>query len=220
MSTPALALVTVALLGAPPARPGPAPTAFAQAYNRVEPSVVAVVAQHGRRHRTGAGFVASPDGQVVCSSLTVDGASQVQAWVKGRWVVARVLAVDARLRVALLALEGLTEALQPVPVAPQATLRRNDWVVAVDRRADGLARPVAGLVADSPAQGPGPGRPPVVLVDAPAGVGAPLINLRGEVVGLSLGRLDRTRGRAQSLEPLRAFLVRASGPRAAAVNPG
>jgi S1-C subfamily serine protease len=188
-----------------------APQAFAKAYARVEPSVVTVAARIRGGTRLGSGFVAGAQGQVVCASQTVERAVSVEILLGETWLPARVVALDKDLRVAVLQLDGAdVPLLRPAAVARRAWMPTESWVVAVERSPDGKAHPIAGMVAQQLT-----GNPPVTLVDAPAAPGSPLVNVHGEVVGMSLGRINRTRGRATALEPLRAFLTRAAG----AVNP-
>lgn len=197
-------LVALALC-ALPASAATGPRAFGKAYERVEPSVVVVEASQGAVVRHGGGFVASTDGHVVCASYTVERARTVRVHVRGEWKPARVIAIDNNLRVALLKIDGT--GLKPVAVAAQPELKEGTWIVAVERGVDGKPHGMAGTVASSP---PARNRPSVALVDAPSMAGSPLVNLHGEVVGMSLGRITQRRGRATALAPLREFLKRAA----------
>ncbi len=199
---------------------GAGPMTFAKAHARVAPSVVTVAARLKTGQRLGGGMIIDGGGLVLCASQTLDGALGVEVRLpSGVWRPAVVLGVDHALRAAVLKVElGDGIALRAAAVAPTAVLKAQDWVVAVDRGPDGAIHAVTGLVTLVP-QGVA-GRPPVVMTDAPGAPGSPLVNARGEVVAMSLGKLDRRRGRATPLEPLRAFVMRhATGLQSGAVNP-
>jgi len=200
-------LLACLFLAVTPATAG-GPRQFGKAYERVEPSVVMVEASNGKSVRRGGGFVASASGLVVCASYTLERAKTYRIHVQGAWHPATLVAVDETLRVALLKVT-LTEPLKPVAVAKRPQLVEGNWVVAAERGEDGKPSGRAGQVTSAPPPLPA-GGPQVALVDAPGMAGSPLVNVQGEVVGMSLGRIDERRGRATPLEPLRAFLMRAA----------
>lgn len=193
---------------------------FAKAHARVAPSVVTVAARLAGGQRLGGGVVIAAGGLVLCASQTVEHALGVEVRLPdGSWAPASVLGLDVELRAAVLKVElPKGSPLIPAAVAPRAWMTAQDWVVAVDRGPDGKVHAVTGLVTQVPREPAG--RPPVVLTDTPAAPGSPLVNTRGEVVGMSLGKLDRRHGRATPVEPLRAFVLRhAVGQQSGAVNP-
>jgi S1-C subfamily serine protease len=190
------------------ARAGHGPYAFKDAYARVAKSVVGVEARTPGLTRHGTGFVIAEDGLVVCASQTVERSESVRVRVGDSWLQAQVVEMSSSLRVALLKVAAV--GMQPAAVARKATLRVGDWVVAVENRPKGDTWPIAGTVSHVPHQPTGNAAPPVVLVDAPTAPGSPLVNLQGEVVGISLGRMDPHRGRATQLEDMRAFLAAAA----------
>jgi S1-C subfamily serine protease len=218
---PAAALLLLLLVMVLPGHAlGAGPMTFAKAHARVAPSVVTVAARLKTGQRLGGGIIIDGGGLVLCASQTLDGALGVEVRLpSGVWQPAVVLGVDQALRAAVLKVElGGGGALRAAAVAPHAVLKVQDWVVAVDRGPDGAVHAVTGLVTVVP-QGV-EGRPPVVMTDAPGAPGSPLVNARGEVVAMSLGKVDRRRGRATPLEPLRAFVLRhATGLQSGAVNP-
>ncbi|MEW5849724.1 MAG: serine protease [Myxococcota bacterium] len=187
---------------------GYGPTQFVRAFEKARDGVVAVEARQGTLRRRGSGFVAAPNGLIVCASYTVERAESVRVHVGGVWQDARVLALEPEKRVALLQVSTTTP-LRALAVAREAELKLGTWVVAVERKANGKAHPIAGTVSLVPDKKPS-ARGDIVMVDAPAMAGAPLVNLQGEVVGISLGGITKQRGRAISLAPVRDFLRQAA----------
>jgi S1-C subfamily serine protease len=181
--------------------------------------VVTVAATTETGNRLGAGFVVAGEGLVLCASQTLEGATHVEVKLgDGPWRAARVVARDDRLRAGLLWVEHPADELwKAVAVAPKAVLQRQAWVVAVDRSPDGKTHPVTGLVTDVGAAENG--RPAVALTDAPAAPGGPLVNLLGEVVGMSLGKISPRRGRATAVEPLKMFVRNAAAQLGGASQP-
>lgn len=201
-----------------PAHGTVAPAQFAKAFERARDSVVGIEATIRGKSRRGSGFVASADGLVVCASQTVEQSKAVRVRVGGAWRDARVVALDGAMRVALLKID-VTQPLHPMAVARVPHMPLGSWVIAVEQGKDGRAHPVAGTVAVVPNE-PGATRPGIILVDAPASPGSPLVNLKGEVVGISLGRITARRGRAIELKHVKEFLRKAAAASTASHSVG
>jgi S1-C subfamily serine protease len=211
-SLTALATVTVLLAGtaAPEVADARGPSQFADAARRAEPGVVLVEVTHkGGRVRRSNGVVVRGDGLVLCAANAVVDATRVRVRVADQWTDASVVARDRRVHVALLQLPG-PWALPVMAVEREGSLRKDRWVVGVEQRLEG-PRSVAGMVARAPEGNAGRSEP-LALVDAPVVSGAALVNLAGELVGVSLGVIPGRRARAVEARALRGF-VRDAVPR-------
>jgi serine protease Do len=151
----------------------------------------------------GSGFVIHPDGWVLTNHHVVEGAEQV--WVQlrgsGRRLAAACVGSDARSDLALLRIEA-ERPLPALPLGSSDALRPGDWVVAVGHPF-GLTHVVThGIVS-------GKGRALGDLAQGRSGFydfiqtdaaidrgnsGGPLLNLRGEVVGINTAINSRARG--------------------------
>jgi S1-C subfamily serine protease len=187
------------------------PRDFQRAFQRAQTAVVAVEATGERGVRRATGFVAGPGGLVACARQTVEGARVVRVLAAGAWHVATPVDLDGGGRLALLRTTPPVE-VHPLAAERNGSLEVGRWVVAVEWRGDRPV-PVAGTVSWEGLPARLPGDTPVVLVDAPANPGSPLLNLRGELVGVSLGRVGKRRARATALAHLQAALARGGAVR-------
>ena len=156
-----------------------------------------LVLLRGRRRRAASGTVIGPQSFLVSDHL-LDGDDDVRARTSNGEVTARVVGRDAGTDLALLHVEGGT--LSPVAFASDA-VRVGDIVLATGRTWTGLvAHP--GFVTHL--SGPHQVSPGFRLEQAihtslepfSGFSGGALVNVRGEVVGISTSALDRGRGLA------------------------
>ena len=203
-----LLLAAAVWLASVPAAAARGPGRFSQVAQRAAEGVLALRVTSGGRRRHGNGFVARADGLLVCASMTVERGGNVDVLVDGTWQPARVVAINKRLRAALVSV-AVAHPLAPLPVAPQAQLMVDRWIVAVGRSPGGEPHSMAGMVHQAPRRQPRQ-RPGVGLVDVAAKPGTPLLDLTGRVVGMSLGSIGRNRARAVDVAPLLAFLRQAA----------
>jgi len=194
----------------PPVELKMAPVSFAPIAKRADASVVAVhtTAEEeggrggglfGRRARPrqsqglGSGFIADKDGLVITNNHVIEGANEIVVQLSDeRRFPAKVVGRDPQTDIAIVRLEGAKD-LVPIPLGDSDGLEVGDWVVAIGNPF-GLAHTVsAGIVS-----GKGRSRDDVPLdptgfynfvqTDAsinPGNSGGPLLNLKGEVVGMN-----------------------------------
>lgn len=152
---------------------------------RVIPSVVRV--QNGR-HVAGAGTIWTPDGAVLTNYHVVGDNREVEmALHDDRTLRVEVAARSRRLDLALLKLWGAPEELAPVPVGDTRSLRVGELVFAVGNPWGLRGTLTAGIVSAT-ASAFGRGRNGYIQSDvalAPGNSGGPLVNVRGEVVGIN-----------------------------------
>lgn len=186
------------------------PLSFAPVAKRADASVVTIYtvgeeeASDGvfsRRSRggkiakgLGTGFIVQKDGVILTNNHVIDGADEILVQLSDeRRLPARVVGRDARTDVALVKVDPAGTELAPIPLGDSDGVDVGDWVVAIGNPF-GLSHTVsAGIVS-----GKGRGRDDVPLdpsgyysflqTDAsinPGNSGGPLLNLKGEVVGMN-----------------------------------
>jgi S1-C subfamily serine protease len=175
--------------GAP--RPGPgAPGSLAQA---VSPTLVTVRAA-GRR---GAGFIVDPNGYVVTSQRLVAGRGTVEVTLHdGRTLPVSVVSRDPAAGVAVLKLDAA--GLPAARLGTSSGLRVGDPVLAL-----GARHPSGPAVTAGTLRGTGVANGGTLALDVPltpGGGGGPLLNTRGEVIGVASDA--RTQGAPATAVPI------------------
>jgi len=182
------------------------PLSFAPIAKRADPSVVTIytVADEEpsglfarRRARTqkglGTGFIVSKDGVIITNNHVVEGADEIVVQLSDeRRFPAKIAGRDPRTDIAVVRIQGAKD-LAGIALGDSDGLEVGDWVVAIGNPF-GLSHTVsAGIVSAK-----GRGREDVPLdpsgyysfiqTDAsinPGNSGGPLLNLKGEVVGMN-----------------------------------
>jgi len=167
-----------------------------EAPGRADTSVVV-----GRQRSTGSGFVVDPDGYILTNAHVVSGAQRVQivlppdnadgtlaTALSGRtqMVPARIVGVTTELDLALLKVEGVK--LAALPLATYSQVRQGETVFAFGSPI-GLRNTITHGLVSAVARQVDPDSPLIyVQTDAPinpGNSGGPLVNIRGEVVGVN-----------------------------------
>jgi 2-alkenal reductase len=146
----------------------------------------------------GSGFVIDDQGHIVTNQHVVQGADQLEVdFASGHKAWAEVLGTDPDSDLAVLEVSVPAEALVPLPLGDSSAVRVGDFVVAIGNPF-GLSGSMTvgvvsaiGRVLESERQTP-EGRPfsagGLIQTDAainPGNSGGPLLNLRGQVVGVN-----------------------------------
>lgn len=168
-------------------------SASAQMVGRAHQSVVQVRA---RGRGAGAGVIWDPNGLVLTNAHVIAGRPQASVVLRdGREFDAEVVKSGGGLDLALLRVEAGPGGLPALPVGDSDALRVGELVYAIGHPWGRLGAVTAGVVSGiGVAGGPG-GRARYVQSDvslAPGNSGGPLLNARGEVVGINamiFGRL-------------------------------
>jgi serine protease Do len=133
----------------------------------------------------GSGFILSADGYVMTNAHVVDGADEVFVTLTDkREFKAKVLGADARTDVAVLKIEG--DKLPFVLVGDSDTIRVGEWVIAIGSPFNLENTVTAGII--SAKQRDTGDYLPLIQSDVavnPGNSGGPLINMRGEVIGIN-----------------------------------
>jgi len=148
------------------------------------------------RQAEGSGFIVSADGYLVTNAHVVEGASEVVVRLAdNREFRAKVVGADKPTDVALLRIDAT--GLPAVTIGDPEKLRVGEWVVAIGKPL-GLANSMtAGIVSAKGRDLPDEDLVPFIQTDAavnPGSSGGPLINLRGEVVGITSMIYSQTGG--------------------------
>jgi len=164
----------------------------------------------GRQRSVGSGFVIDGDGYIMTNAHVVNGAQRVQivlpadnadgtlaTALSGRsyLVSARIVGITSELDLALLKIDGMK--LQPLPLATYSQVRQGETVFAFGSPI-GLRNSLTHGLISSVARQVDPDSPLIyVQTDAPinpGNSGGPLVNIRGEVVGVNTFIMSQSGG--------------------------
>lgn len=169
--------------GAPQGRPTPTPRGAPQQQDG-EPQ------QRG----VGSGFIIAADGHVLTNAHVVKGADEIFVTLNDkRELRAKVIGLDERTDVALLKIDA--SKLPQVQIGQSANTRVGEWVIAIGSPFD-LDNTVTAGIVSAKARETGDFLP-LIQTDVavnPGNSGGPLINLRGEVVGINSQIYSRSGG--------------------------
>jgi serine protease Do len=142
----------------------------------------------------GSGFILSADGYVMTNAHVVEGADEVIVTLTDkRELKARIIGSDRRSDVALVKVEA--SGLPTVKIGDVNRLKVGEWVMAIGSPF-GLENTVTAGIVSAKARDTGE-LVPLIQTDVainPGNSGGPLINLRGEVVGINSQIYSRTGG--------------------------
>jgi len=147
-----------------------------------------------RPRGVGSGFVLSSDGYIMTNAHVVDGADEmVVTLTDKREFKAKVVGSDKRTDVAVVKIEA--SGLKPVRIGDVSRLRVGEWVMAIGSPF-GLENTVTAGIVSAKQRDTGDYLPFIQTDVAinPGNSGGPLINLRGEVVGINSQIYSRSGG--------------------------
>jgi len=166
-------------------------------YQRVNPSVVAILVEDQTGGALGTGFVIDTEGHVVTNFHVVEGAQQIEVdFPSGFKTRGQVLGTDADSDLAVIKMDTLPEQLIPVPLGDSDQVQVGQRVVAIGNPFGLSGTMTIGIVS-------GLGRtlesvrttesgafsaPDIIQTDAAinrGNSGGPLLNLQGEVIGVN-----------------------------------
>ncbi|KRB70424.1 DegQ family serine endoprotease [Noviherbaspirillum sp. Root189] len=142
----------------------------------------------------GSGFIISPDGYVLTNAHVVDGADEMYVTLTDkREFKAKIIGVDKRTDVAVVKIEGNN--LPRLTIGDPNRLRVGEWVIAIGSPF-GLENTVTAGIISAKARDTGEYLP-LIQTDVavnPGNSGGPLINMRGEVIGINSQIYSRSGG--------------------------
>jgi serine protease Do len=143
----------------------------------------------------GSGFIVSPDGVILTNAHVVRDASEVTVKLQDRREYrARVLGSDPKTDVAVLKIDAKN--LPVVPIGKSSDLKVGEWVLAIGSPF-GLDSTVTAGVVSAKGRSLDDSNVPFIQTDVavnPGNSGGPLINTRGEVVGINSQIYSQTGG--------------------------
>jgi S1-C subfamily serine protease len=169
-------------------------------YERVSPSIVNVTARvaidggpdSSIREGSGSGFILDTDGHILTNHHVVDDARRVEVTLAdGTRLAALVHGRDPLNDLALLKVDAAAERLRPVPLGDSSGLRVGQLAIAIGNPYGFTRTLTIGVVSGLGRPIEDAGRRPLVdmiQTDAaisPGSSGGPLLNVRGEVVGIN-----------------------------------
>ena len=147
-----------------------------------------------RPRGVGSGFILSADGYVMTNAHVVEDASEVLVTLPDkREFKAKIIGADKRTDVAVVKIEG--SALPAVKIGDISKLRVGEWVMAIGSPF-GLENTVTAGIVSAKQRDTGDYLPFIQTDVAinPGNSGGPLINMRGEVVGINSQIYSRSGG--------------------------
>ncbi|MDR2156053.1 MAG: Do family serine endopeptidase [Burkholderiaceae bacterium] len=144
----------------------------------------------------GSGFIVSPDGLILTNAHVVRGADEVVVKLTDRREFkAKVLGQDGKTDVAVLKIDAHN--LPTVPLGDSGALTVGEWVLAIGSPFGFENSVTAGVVSAKGRSLPDEGMVPFIQTDVavnPGNSGGPLLNARGQVVGINAQIYSRTGG--------------------------
>jgi serine protease Do len=150
--------------------------------------------QEAQPRGVGSGFILSADGLIMTNAHVVDGADELIVTLPDkREFKAKVVGADKRTDVAVVKIEA--SGLNPVKIGDVSRLRVGEWVMAIGSPF-GLENTVTAGIVSAKKRDTGDFLPFIQTDVAinPGNSGGPLINMRGEVVGINSQIYSRSGG--------------------------
>ena len=146
----------------------------------------------------GSGFVVSPDGFIVTNAHVVENAEEITVRFNDkRELTAKVIGADTRSDVAVIKVDA--KDLPVVKIGDVKRLRPGEWVVAIGSPFGFANTVTAGIVSATSRENlsgdPNLDAVPFIQTDVavnPGNSGGPLLNMRGEVIGINSQIFSRT----------------------------
>ncbi len=140
----------------------------------------------------GSGFVYSEDGYIITNNHVVDDAGVVTiTFLDGESYTAKIIGTDPDLDLAVLKVEMGSTYLQPIPIGDSSQLKVGEQITAIGNPFGLSGSMTSGIISQMGRllpQDSGYSIPDVIQTDAainPGNSGGPLLNMKGEVVGIN-----------------------------------
>ena len=163
--------------------------------NRPNPRQAPRNDEEPQQRGVGSGFILSADGYIMTNAHVVDGAEEVIVRLTDkREFKARLIGADKRTDVAVVKVEAT--GLPFVKIGDVTRLKVGEWVIAIGSPFD-LDNTVTAGIVSAKQRDTGDSYVPLIQTDVainPGNSGGPLINMRGEVVGINSQIYSRSGG--------------------------
>ena len=161
-------------------------------YERVKGSVVLITSTLPQGTATGSGFVYDTQGRIVTNDHVIDGANRVTVtFINGTIVPATIVGADPYSDIAVIKVDAPTALLKPLSLGNSSALKVGEAVLAIGNPyglADTLTSGIVSALGREMDSASGYPIVDVIQTDAainPGNSGGPLLNMRGEVVGIN-----------------------------------
>src|SRR5215471_3957371 len=175
------------------ASPSESSRTFVEAARRIKPAVVHIKA--GTRGATGSGVIVSSDGYILTNNHVASAANELSVkFADGRELRARRIGVDPRTDLALIKVEA--QNLPYATLGDSSKLEQGEWVIALGSPF-GLEQTMTAGIVSATGRKFGGAYDNYIQTDAsinPGNSGGPLVNMRGEVVGINTMIYSRSGG--------------------------
>jgi S1-C subfamily serine protease len=168
-----------------------------QIYNRTRRSVVLITVRMAFGGGQGSGFIYDGEGRILTNNHVVEGAGDITVtFVDGTIVPATLVGMDPYLDLAVVDIDAADYLLRPLTLGNSSELLVGDQVVAIGNPFGLENSMTSGIISALGRQMNAPGGYPIVDViqtDAavnPGNSGGPLLNIRGEVIGMNTAILS------------------------------
>jgi len=152
--------------------------------------------EHFKQRSLGSGFVLGSDGYIVTNNHVVEEADEIVVRMADQEESkAKVIGRDAKTDLALIRIEGHGD-LKPAQLGDSDALKVGEWVIAIGN-SFGLEHTVTAGIVSAKARHIGGPYDNFIQTDAsinPGNSGGPLLNVRGEVVGINTAIFTRSGG--------------------------
>jgi serine protease Do len=206
VATPTMGIATGTPVIVPPPNPGGmagAPASFAPLVRTAEPAVVTIVIKVKKKSGKmmmkglGSGFIIDKAGTIITNNHVVSGGNAIEVVLSNdKTVEGKIVGTDPTTDVAVVKIDP-PDGIDPIPLGDSESVAVGDWVVAIGNPL-GLTHTVsAGILSargrttkDVPLKPIGGGEAyfDFLQTDAainPGNSGGPLLNLKGEVIGMN-----------------------------------
>jgi|SRR5688572_4123795 len=166
---------------------------FINAAKRIKPSVVHI--KVGTRGATGSGVIISADGYILTNNHVASAANELTVKMSdGRELRARRIGVDPKIDLALIKVEA--QNLPFATIGDSSKVEEGEWVIALGSPF-GLEQTMTAGIVSAKGRKFGGAYDDYIQTDAsinPGNSGGPLVNMRGEVIGINTSIYSRSGG--------------------------
>ena len=190
------------IVGEPTTVPSSKNLSLVDIFERVEPGVIRVNVQRELgiiseniipQSGVGSGFVFDVKGHVITNAHVVENAQKIiVTFLDGRSFNAEVVGVDPFTDIAVIKVDVESQLLKPLFIGDSSNLKVGEQIAAIGNPFGLSGSMTSGIVSQLhrllPSQGNGYSIPDVIQTDAainPGNSGGPLLNMRGEVIGIN-----------------------------------
>jgi len=161
-------------------------------FEKSEESVVQVNVFRGENGGMGSGFVYSEDGYIITNQHVVKDAQKVTVtFLDGEQYIGNVIGTDQDLDIAVVKVDPSNTYIQPIKIGDSSELKVGERIAAIGNPFGLSGSMTSGIISQIGRllpQESGYSIPDVIQTDAainPGNSGGPLINMKGEVVGIN-----------------------------------